>query len=134
MNDLTIEDPLFAKLEFHHKWIEVGIITSENFVLIKQEYLKGEDPFSEHYRWGAFHKFMKQNKSIDIASFYLLYDLGENDADPGMGRSILFDIINRIDCPLELIDRAIDTGDFTLSKHAVKRKAIRESISTNKLN
>lgn len=48
-----------------------------------------------------------------------------------MGRAMLVDLIDRLDCPLELIDRAINTGDFTLSKHAVKRKAIRERITTN---
>ncbi len=102
--------------------------------MIKQEYLKGEDPCSEHYRWGAFHKFMKQNKFIDISSFQILYDLGENDANYAMGRAILFELVDRIDCPLELIDRVINTGDFTLSKHAEKRKAIRESITANKLS
>ena len=77
---------------------------------------------------------MNQNKSLEVSSFEVLYDLGEQDPDPGMGRAILFEIVDRLDCQLCLIDRAINTGDFTLSKHAAKRKAIRESIIANKLS
>jgi hypothetical protein len=38
---------------------------------------------------------------------------------------MLFDIVKHSDCPIELIDRAIHEGDFTLAKHASKCKAIR---------
>ncbi len=43
MSNQIIEDPDFIKLQFSQKWIDVGILTTENFDLIKQEYLKGED-------------------------------------------------------------------------------------------
>jgi hypothetical protein len=100
-------------------------ITNDNFPAIKQKYLEGEDRCTEHYRWGAFNVFMQQNSKIDRESFSLLYDLGETDPDRMMGRSMLFDIVKHSDCPIELIDRAINEGAFTLPKHASECKAIR---------
>ncbi len=126
MSNLITEDPVFIELEFNQKWIEIGILNFDNFSVIKKEYLKGEDVRSEHYRWGAFKDFFKKSSSIKQSLFYILYDIGKNDPDYAMGRAIIFDIIQHIDCPLELIKLATNDSDFTLAKHALKYQAIRE--------
>lgn len=54
MNYQIIEDPDFVRLQFSKEWIDVGIITIENFTSIKKEYMKGKDHRTEHYRWAAF--------------------------------------------------------------------------------
>ena len=38
---------------------------------------------------------------------------------------MLFDIVKHSDCPIKLIDRAINEGEFTLPKHASECKAIK---------
>ncbi|MFQ4142118.1 hypothetical protein [Chlorogloeopsis sp. ULAP02] len=126
MDYQIIEDPDFVRLQFSKEWIEVGIITSENFALIKKEYMKGEDHRTEHYRWGAFRAFLEANKFIPPEKFYILYKLGKNDPDYSMGRAMIFDIIKRLDCPQELLDTAINDSDLTLAKYALKCKAIRD--------
>lgn len=47
-----------------------------------------------------------------------------------MGRAMIWDTIERLDCPKELIEATLQTatndGDKTLAKHALKCKSIRE--------
>ncbi len=50
MSNQIIEDSDFTKLQFSQEWIDVKIVTTDNFTLIKQEYLKGEDGAPEHYK------------------------------------------------------------------------------------
>jgi hypothetical protein len=126
MNYQIIEDPEFVKLQFSKEWIDLGIITSENFLSIKKEYIKGEDRRTEHYRWGAFRAFLEANSFIFPKTFYRLYNLGKNDPDYSMGRAMIFEIIKRLDCPQELLDTAIGDGDITLAKYALKCKSIRD--------
>ncbi|MEH2235304.1 hypothetical protein [Nostoc sp.] len=99
MNYQIIEDPDFVILQFSKEWIDVGIITIENFASIKKEYIKGEYQRTEHYRWGAFRAFLEANDFIPQEKFYILYKLGKNDPDYSMGRAMIFEIIKRLDCP-----------------------------------
>jgi hypothetical protein len=126
MDESIIDDITFITLQFSKEWFEVGIITINNFALIKEEYLKGEDHRTEHYRWGAFNTFLKTNVFLEKEKFEILYKLGKQDPDYAMGRSMIFDIIERLDCPLELINTVTNDSDTVLAKHALKCKAIRE--------
>ncbi|MGB3693501.1 MAG: hypothetical protein WBG70_17570 [Spirulinaceae cyanobacterium] len=127
MNQGLIKDPFFRELQFDSRWIKAGIISSANFEFIKKEYITGDDKNTEHYRWGAFQKFMQANSFIHQETFYTLYQIGKNDPDYSMGRAIVFDIIKRLDCPEKIIDMAIDDQDKVLAKYALKCKNIREN-------
>ena len=111
------EDPIFHKLQFTKEWIEIGVVDSENFVRYKKRYLEGENTCTEHYRYGAFRDFIRKNKKISPETLSAIYNLGKNDPDRAMGKSMRIDIIQRIDCPKELIDMAIkdeDTSEIVL--------------------
>ena len=86
MNHKISKDPIFSMLGMNSDWLEIGIITNDNFWSIKEEYLRGEDNNTEHYRWGAFNKFFKFNDPLESEIFYRLYNLGKNDPDLAMGR------------------------------------------------
>lgn len=128
MDNQIIADPIFCELELNSDWIESGIIDNNTFSIIKKEYLKlkEEDSRTEHYRWAAFKEFLNLNNHLEAEVFYKLYNLGKNEPDYAMGRSMIFEIIKRLDCPIELIDVAINDSDYTLSKHALKCKAVRQ--------
>jgi hypothetical protein len=65
---------------------------------------------------------LKSNDWIDKDVFLMLYSLGKNDSDYYMGRTMIFELFDHLDCPIELIDTVIREGDPTLSKHALKLK------------
>ena len=125
MNHQIYSDPDFIKLQFSYLWIDVGIITFENFSKIKQKYFEGEDKNTGHCRWGAFNSFITTNSFISEEKFQMLYEIGKNDPDYAMGRSIIFDLVKRQDCPEALIDLAAADSDYTLAKHGLKYKKLK---------
>lgn len=127
MGNQITEDPDFIKLQFSQEWLDVDITTNDNFASIKQEYLKGEDKSTEHYRWKAFRVFMQSNNFLSQEKFHILYKIGKNDPDYTMGRAIIFDIISHPSCPEELIEIAANDNDVTLVKHALKCKSFRKA-------
>jgi hypothetical protein len=126
MDDL-INDPIFNKMGFSNEWISSGIVSISNFPSIKDNYLenKDEDPSTEHYRWKAFQSFLKTNQQISSDVFRVLHELGINDLDRSLGYAIIFDIIRRNDCPIEVIEASINDDYYPLSKHAMKYKNLR---------
>jgi hypothetical protein len=123
------EDSVLIEIGFSDNWIKSGIISQENFLSIKENYLKSkqEDANTEHYRYAAFLSFISSNDKIDAEVFFILYELGKNDPDYYMGRSMLFKILDRQDCPIELLDAIISDDTTTFSKHALKIKNNREN-------
>ena len=122
MEKSLLEDRIFKKLKFTKKWIQLGIVDSDSFIKLKKRYLKGEDTSDEHYRWAAFTNFVENKKNLPQQLLYEIYDLGKNDPNPAMGRSMKFRIIALDNCPEDLIDLAIQDEYKGLSKHALKIK------------
>lgn len=122
MTNSLREDSIFKKLKFTERWVELGIVNSENFMRLRERYLEGEDTNDEHYRWEAFVNFIKENKNITQELIYDIYDLGKHDPDLAMGKSMRFRTIALDNCPEKLIELAIKDEDRDLSKHALKIK------------
>ncbi|HQU82021.1 MAG TPA: hypothetical protein PKY59_02790 [Pyrinomonadaceae bacterium] len=111
---------ILDELEFDSKWIELEFVAPEQLFAFWKEYKKGEDNHKEHYRWRAFKEYLKNNKSIEESNLRELYRLGEIDND-SMGVSMRIEILKRNDCPADLIDKALNSGDKDLIKF-VERK------------
>lgn len=122
MSSILLEDSIFKKLQFNKDWIDIGIIDQKSFIKIKEKYLEENDNSSEHYRWLAFINFLKNNKNISGELLHKIYFLGKKEPDYAMGSSMRFKIIKHINCPVELINIAIQDKDRGLSKEALKLK------------
>jgi hypothetical protein len=122
MHQELYSDPVFLKLQFSQKWIELGLLSAVRFELIKHEYLTGEDAHAEHYRWNIFREFVTDNDFISEETFLEIYQLGEDDPDYSMGRAMRFDLIKRLDCPTSILEIALNGTDPVLAKHASKYK------------
>lgn len=114
------EDNILSSLGFNSKWVEIGILTPEVTAELLSEYNKGEDPYPEHYRWRAFQKFVQTNEELPPDVLRSLYILGLNDPDKGMGESIMFAIIEKTDCPRDLLIEASNSDRKSISKLATK--------------
>lgn len=113
---------ILHQLEFDVKWFESGFVSSEKLAELWAEFQKGEDVNKEHYCWRAFTEYLKINKVIDENNLRKLYRLGETDADNhGMGISMRIEILKRNDCPADLIDKALNSGDKNLIKFAERK-------------
>lgn len=119
-----INDPVLSEIGLVDDWIKSGIVNHDNYLSIKNNYLehRKEDSCTEHYRLRAFRNFLNISNSIDKDTFLIIYSLGKNDSDYYMGRTMIFELLDRADCPIELIDTVIIEGDPSLSKRALKLK------------
>lgn len=134
-------DDFFIKSNFSKTWVNLRIITPEVLEELKkihqaemeelrQEYEKDGTPEEyswrfycfddEHYRWGAFTRFLERNKNLPPETIKALYELGNNDPDDMMGGSMMQKILYRQDCPLELLEIASQSDRNFLVKSANK--------------
>jgi hypothetical protein len=127
MNTSITEHPLFEKLDFSQSWIKAGLLSDDSFRMIVQSYNEAEDDAPEHYRWKAFKEFLRQNSFIPEERFWQIYELSLQDNDYAMARAMRFDLLQRGDCPLSLVEKAVNDSDHSLRKYALKQMNIRKS-------
>lgn len=113
---------ILHQLEFDEKWFDLNFVSSEKLKELWADFQSGEDKNKEHYRWRVFTDYLKANKVIDENNLRELYRLGETDIDGyGMGMSMRIEILNRKECPADLINEALNSDEKPLIKVA-KRK------------
>lgn len=122
------EDEFFKKLNVSKEWVDLGIITPEVLEDLKrmheteQKELKEELEndgtleqykwmFStfhdDHYRWRAFRRFLDEKKHVSSEIVTALYKLGEKDSDYTVGRSMMRYVLDEKNCPMELLELAL---------------------------
>jgi hypothetical protein len=86
---------IFRILKFSQAWIDLGIITPAKLRQLETVWATGEDLNTEHYRWGAFHDFIKSKALLNEETANALYKLGENDPDVAMGGAMMAHVLCR---------------------------------------
>lgn len=111
-------DNFFKKSNFTDKWVNLGIITPE--VLEKLKIINKEEASfnDEHQRWRAFTIFLERNKNLSPEIMKALYELGSIDRDEMMGGSMMRALLDRKDCPLEILESASKSDKEFLMKAA----------------
>ncbi len=118
MHQADLDGGALAHFEFTEAWAEMGILTSAVLDDLWARWAEGNDRNLEHYRWSAFRWFLQANTTLTTAQFDRLWELGCADTDQTMGCSMLFELIQRRDCPKALLEQA------ALSQHtALIRKS-----------
>ena len=141
------EDEFFKKLNASHEWIKLCIITSEVLEDLKRMYEEEQRELKEElenegileqnrwelsffhddrYRWRAFKRFLNEKKSIPSEILIALYKLGEKDPDYTMGRSMMRYVLDEKNCPMELLELALEAEEKFLEM-AAKLAIIRRS-------
>jgi hypothetical protein len=132
-------DDFFIKSNFSKTWVDLRIITpavleelkkthEEEMEELRQEYENDGtlEEYSwrfslfddEHQRWRAFTKFLERNKNLPPETIKTLYELGASDSDDMMGGSMMQKLLYRKDCPLELLEIALQSDRNFLVKSA----------------
>ena len=123
MKKISNIEQILHELDFDEKWFDSGFVSSEKLFELWTDFQNGEDRNKEHYRWRAFTHYLKINNEINENNLRKLYRLGETDADNyGMGMSMRIEILQRKECPADLINEALKSGEKPLVKVA-KRKS-----------
>ena len=94
------------QLKFTRRWFDLGIVDDAWVALAVREYRESDDQGDEHYRYGAFRRFLSQHPHLTPEQCEALFELGANDPDWTMGQSIMLDVLDRPECPGPLRQRA----------------------------
>ena len=109
-------------LELGERWFELGVLTEELLGELGREYESSDDRNTEHYRYGAFRKYLEAHRPLPEEMAVALYELGDQDPDSAMGGSLMNDILNLEEGPSILFGRAVGSGRKHLVKTAMRRK------------
>lgn len=112
---------ILHELEFNEKWFDLGSVSTEKLQELYLDFQAGEDINKEHYRWRAFTDYFKSREEIDENILREFYRLGEIEVDLMMGTAMQINILQRKDCPSDLVEEALSSNDKVLVKVA-KRK------------
>lgn len=116
---------ILHELDFDEKWFDLEFVSPEKLDELWVDFQTGGDTNKEHYRWRAFTNYLKINNEISENNLRELYQLGEADADKfGMGMSMRIDIVQRKECPADLINEALNSDEKTLVKAAKRKLAL----------
>ena len=88
---------------------------------LKLDWEKGEDPHPEHYRWRVFKRFLADHEALGPEMMQALYRLGEEDPDSAIRRAMVFAVVERQDCPMELVEKSAHSRHKAIVKLALAK-------------
>jgi hypothetical protein len=94
-------------LRFSDSWFTLGIVDNEELRQIGAAFETSDDKNDEHYRYGAFLRFLRKHRPVSMEMAEALYDLGDSDPDYGMGGSIMHQIVILPECPEVVKEKAL---------------------------
>lgn len=115
-----------AILGFTDEWFSLGIMTNALLQEHIAAYEAGDDESSEHYRFGAFRRYLREHRPLSEAMSDALYDLGASDPDVAMGGSMMADIVSLPECPETVLDKAVASRQKHLVKLVERRRLLAE--------
>ena len=113
-----MNEEIVETLKFTREWLELGIVPDDVLTSLEALWLTGDDLNTEHYRWKAFVDFMEQHSVLEHDVLRRLYRLGQTDDDSSMGGAMIVEVLNRNECPKDLIYLASESTEKFLRKVA----------------
>jgi hypothetical protein len=114
----------FARLlGFTPAWFALGVVDDAVLARHREEWDKGQDDNTEHYRYWAFREFLAAHRPLAPELAAALFELGAADPDQAMGGAIMADIVHRPECPPAVLDAARASGRKHLLRIVERRRA-----------
>ena len=127
------KDEFLRKLEFPDEWVRLGLYTHEIYSVQLEEYERnqGSEEAPEHYRYGAFWLWFRQNPDASVIERLLAAAIA--DPDPAMSGATIVDIVKLPHCTELIVEAAISaiqgsrysslfSSDDVRAAHAESRK------------
>ena len=115
---MSSADEFARQLGFTPAWFEAGAANASILSQIKAAWDQSDDRNPEHYRYGAFCRFLQAQGPLSSELALKLYSLGGSDPDSAMGGSMMAAILRRPECPRDLLVAAQRSGRKHLERIA----------------
>ena len=109
-------------LGFTEAWFGLGLMTEERLAEMGREYESGDDKNTEHWRYGVFRAYLRDNRPLNPEIAESLYEIGSADSDYFMGGAIMHDIVSLAECPESLLQKVKSSGRKHLFKGMNRRR------------
>lgn len=119
-------------LGFADQWFALGLVTEESLRQSAATYEASDDKNAEHYRYGAFRRFLKEQRPLSPAVVEALYELAASDTRGPEARAMMADIVSLPECPPSVLVRAEASGVKFLVR-AARQRAMRSELEAHPL-
>jgi hypothetical protein len=114
------------QLQLSDQWLWLGLLTEDELCALGREYQVSEDKCTEHYRYRVFCNYLDSHRPLPPAMADALYELGREDPNQGMGGAMMRDIVSLKECPADVLEKALASGESHLVKAVRGRKLLAE--------
>lgn len=114
------------QLQFSDRWLQLGLLTEDELRALGCEYEVSEDKSAEHYRYRVFCNYLASHRPLSPEMADALYELGKEDPDPGMGGAMMRHIVGLAECPDDVLEKALNSGENHLVKAARGKRLLAE--------
>ena len=129
--DLTLYD-----LGYTDKWLKYGLLDEAALRKQLEEFERGDDQNSEHYRYGTLINWLRAKENISEEEVNYFTELAREDKDKLMAGSAVKELYNRFSVSDPLYELAKDQfsqfGNWTI-KH-IKGKELAHALKTSELS
>lgn len=127
---------LINKLKYTQKWLDYGLIDDETIAEQTLLYEKGEDPYTEHYRFAAFKKYLLHKNTLSDAHLAQCLEVLAEEPDRTMAASVvqmLFPLVAENPKQSNKVEAQFVTfGDWTTK--ILERKKLFQSLKNIPMN
>ena len=121
--EAPLETPMRA-FGYTAPWLRAGLIDREYLEVQIAEFLSVDDPHLEHYRYGAFRRFLHGRTEFTNDEIRELVAAANNDPDGGMSGAMLVDLIN---------DPRVSEAQFEMVAGARQGESIEREVNRARL-
>jgi hypothetical protein len=115
-----------GRLQFSDQWLRLGLLTEDELCALGREYEMSDDKNTEHYRYRVFRNHLASLRPLSPAMADALYELGKEDPEPGMGAAMMREIVGLKECPGDVLEKAMSSGENHLVKAVRGKKLLAE--------
>lgn len=112
--------------QFSDQWFRLGLLTETDLHTLGQSYETSGDRNAEHYRYKVFQDYLASHRPLSPQMAEALYELGQVDPDMAMGGAMMCDIIGLPECPPDVLEKALASGEQHLIKLVGRKKLLAE--------
>jgi len=113
-------------LQFNDQWFRLGLLAETDLLALGQRYDTSRDKNAEHYRYKVFRDYLASHRPLPPPMAEALYKLGQVDPDPAMGGAMMSHIIGLPECPSDVLEKALASGEQHLIKLARRKRLLAE--------
>ena len=124
--------------EYSQDWLDYGVLSESHLLAQVADYQKSGHSCFEHYRYGAFNKWIRETPKATNQDIQNYIKLALTDPDQIMGHSAIVDLLkvdwlsdNQFEMVSETLRSLGDWAEQEIEKNSLRRMVIKPNITSS---